>query len=143
MDLHKAAIRGASEPLVGRKLFTLDRAVRALPLVRRIVADVVKHYQRLLAIQKEYQSAVGLGPSDVLEGIRDQRQQLMDRLNEFSDELHAVGCELKDYEVGLVDFPSVMDGREIYLCWKLGDETIGHWHEVYTGFASRQPLPHM
>ena len=51
-----------------------------------------------------------------------------------------VGCELKDWESGLVDFPSRMDSREVCLCWKLGEEQITQWHEVYAGFAGREPI---
>lgn len=141
MDVHKALTRGTVDKSHGRQLFTIDRAHKALPLVRRVVEDIVKYYRVLLDVQREYQNAIGLGPSDVLEEIRDRRQQIMNRLNDFAEELQSIGCEIKDYELGLVDFPSVMGGREVYLCWKLGEDAIGFWHEVYTGYASRQPLP--
>jgi hypothetical protein len=51
-----------------------------------------------------------------------------------------MGIEVKDIDMGLVDFRSNMDGREVYLCWKLGEEHISFWHELHTGYASRQPL---
>ncbi|HLX40288.1 MAG TPA: DUF2203 domain-containing protein [Ktedonobacteraceae bacterium] len=54
--------------------------------------------------------------------------------------LHALGCELKDPDMGLIDFLSLRDGKEIYLCWYLGEERINYWHYLHTGFASRQPL---
>lgn len=141
MDLHKAVTSGPSEADLGRQFFTLERAMRALPLVRRITEDIVRQYGELLTVQREYQAAIGLGPSDAIESIRDRRQQLLDRLQEYTAELQNIGCEIKDYECGLVDFPSVLEGREVYLCWKLGEETIGFWHEAYAGYAGRQALP--
>lgn len=55
-------------------------------------------------------------------------------------ELQEMGVVLRDLERGLVDFPALRDGAEIYLCWEEGEEEIGHWHEVDTGFAGRRPL---
>lgn len=56
------------------------------------------------------------------------------------EELHALGCEVKDLEMGLVDFRSLREGREVYLCWHVGEETISYWHELDAGFGGRQPL---
>jgi hypothetical protein len=61
-------------------------------------------------------------------------------LNGLVQELEALGCELKDIDQGLVDFRSVMGEEEVYLCWKLGEPSIGWWHSLETGFAGRQPL---
>ncbi len=55
-------------------------------------------------------------------------------------ELQTFGCELKDPDTGLIDFLSLRDGQEIYLCWRLGEERIAFWHDLDTGFAGRQPL---
>lgn len=54
--------------------------------------------------------------------------------------VHALGCEVKDPELGLIDFPSLRDGREVYLCWRLGEERIAYWHDLETGYLGRQPL---
>jgi hypothetical protein len=51
-----------------------------------------------------------------------------------------MGIELKDPEQGLIDFRSIREGREVYLCWKLGEERVSHWHEIDAGFAGRQAL---
>ncbi len=67
-------------------------------------------------------------------------EALAERLNELLEEIHDLGCELKGIDEGLIDFPAERDGQTIYLCWKLGEERIGHWHELDTGFASRRPL---
>jgi hypothetical protein len=66
------------------------------------------------------------------EGFRDVRRRLV--------ELQAAGIVLRDVDRGLVDFPALRDGREVYLCWELGEDRVGHWHELEAGFAGRQPL---
>ena len=66
---------------------------------------------------------------------RDQK-----RMHEYEAELKKLGVELKDYFTGLLDFYSLRDGREVYLCWKLGEQGITHWHTSSEGFAGRKPV---
>jgi len=61
-------------------------------------------------------------------------------MNGLIEKVQGMGVELKDVEVGLIDFRSIREGREVYLCWQLGEEHVTHWHELDTGFAGRQPL---
>lgn len=63
------------------------------------------------------------------------------KLSSSTGQLEALGVQLKDYERGLIDFPSLRDGRVILLCWQLGEgDQLEWWHDVDTGFAGRQPL---
>ena len=55
-------------------------------------------------------------------------------------ELNALGVEIKGLDVGLVDFPGEMEGRPVYLCWRYGEPSVSHWHELETGFSGRQPI---
>ena len=64
----------------------------------------------------------------------------IESLQTLARELKHFGCELKDPDTGLIDFLSLRNGREIYLCWRLGEERINYWHYLDTGFAGRQPL---
>ncbi len=59
---------------------------------------------------------------------------------DFINSIEETGCLLKDIDLGLVDFPSIRDGREVYLCWRLGEDRVRFWHELDTGFAGRKPL---
>ncbi len=61
-------------------------------------------------------------------------------INALIERITSLGVEVKDLELGLVDFRGERDGREIYLCWKLGEERVAFWHELNAGYASRQPL---
>jgi hypothetical protein len=67
-------------------------------------------------------------------------EQSAESVSQVAEQIHDTGCELKGIEEGLIDFPAEMDGREVYLCWKFGEERIDWWHELDTGFAGRQPL---
>jgi hypothetical protein len=64
----------------------------------------------------------------------------LDRLRELSDELGAVGCQLKDWRTGLVNFPAIHRGRMIELCWRPGESRVTHWREVGAGVDGRKPL---
>ena len=64
----------------------------------------------------------------------------VDRVGRVLEELRELGAEPKGLAEGLVDFPAMIDGRIVYLCWKLGESKIRHWHEIDAGFSSRQPL---
>ena len=63
------------------------------------------------------------------------------RMQDYEQELRTLHIELKDYFTGLIDFPCWMDGREVFLCWRLGEPEVSHWHELDAGFAGRQKLP--
>ena len=65
---------------------------------------------------------------------------LLTRFQTLIDDVCSEGCYLKDLDSGLVDFPTLWEGREVYLCWKLGETEVGHWHEIEAGFRGRQPI---
>jgi hypothetical protein len=62
------------------------------------------------------------------------------QLQQWVSEIGSKGCQIKDLDSLLVDFPTLLEGREVYLCWKMGESEVGFWHEVDAGFAGRQPL---
>ena len=75
-----------------------------------------------------------------LKGAQEGLEQAVTALNALGEQINALGCELKDIDQGLIDFRTEMDGREVYLCWKFGEDRIEWWHELDTGFAGRLPL---
>jgi hypothetical protein len=119
-----------------RRRFTLTEANRSLPLVRRIVADIVQAQQVASELHTQAELLSGRDQQDA----QGELQRQVSRLQEYVDELTEVGVELKDYHVGLIDFIARHQGRDIYLCWKLGEDQITHWHELQDGFAGRQPV---
>jgi hypothetical protein len=117
--------------------FTVALANKALPLVRRIVADIVKVNAQAVTLQDKLERMSEGKDAKALQSELDGR---VTRLNELVDELGDVGCELKDYRTGLIDFVGRHKGRDVYLCWKLGEEKVGFWHEINGGYAGRQPV---
>lgn len=123
------------------KSFTLGEANRTLPLVRRVVADIVDSYAQLQVRVQDYNRRLAeRGEEPETEAVRREMQRDADRIDAFIGELHGLGCQFKGFEEGLVDFRGSYRGRPILLCWKLGEERIAWWHELEAGYAGRQPI---
>lgn len=135
---------------MSKKYFTVDEANQTLPLVRAIVTDIVSLYEdvherrdRLARIRQlpgsENRDEENVY-NDELSEIEKELEKDILRLEEFVEELRKLGVELKDPVTGLIDFRTHLDDREAYLCWKLGEEEIGFWHELDAGFSGRVSL---
>ena len=132
-------------PKVSTKYFTLDDANRTLPFVSRIVQDIVDEYRHWRENIYRYELITAGRRADDPETAEQVRlRQAVDdaahRINAFIEELSLVGCVFKGFEEGLVDFRSRMQDRDIFLCWKLGEPEIQHWHEMDAGYAGRRAL---
>ena len=126
--------------------FTVAEANRTLPLVRRIVTDITGLYPEWRELLSQYelvaaQANPSWGESAEQVELRLRIEDIARRINDYLGELEGVGCVFKGFEEGLVDFYGKLDGRDIFWCWKQGEERIGHWHEVEAGYAGRRPLP--
>ncbi len=128
-------------PAKDKKFFTVAEANAALPLARAIVRDITELAQSL----REHYGRLSDGKGRLGEAHQEELQQVIERdqgrMKEYVEELQHLGIELKDYHTGLIDFPSWRDNREVYLCWKLGEPEVAHWHELEAGFAGRQKIP--
>ncbi|HEX8130551.1 MAG TPA: DUF2203 domain-containing protein [Pyrinomonadaceae bacterium] len=124
------------------KLFTLSEANAMLPTVRRIAAAISRAHREIVSLQDEARVAAEkatLGGGFMADGP----QYVTDLMSlaERTSELEALGVQLKDYERGLLDFPSLREGRVVLLCWQLGEgDRIEWWHDLETGFSGRQPI---
>lgn len=132
------------------KLFTISEANAALPLVRAIVRDIVALSQSIVDRRTRLDHLKArhrAGPSDLpayadeLEQAERELARDLQQLRGYAEELEQLGVELKSAPDGLIDFPSMMDGRLVYLCWKYGEPEVMYWHELDAGYAGRQPLP--
>lgn len=123
-------------PTRSKRRFTVSQANQTLPLIRRIAADIVESHANAVAVQSHLAEA----RKSEVQPLRAQLGQLVERLEDLVDELREVGCELKDYAVGLIDFTGTHEGHDVCLCWKLGEESVAHWHEQDAGFSGRQPI---
>jgi hypothetical protein len=116
------------------KYFTPSEAKKTLPLVRKIVADILDTSREMRLIADE----IG---GDVENNSRIQK--LADDIEKFMQELEEIGCYFKDwnFSIGLIDFPSIIDGKEVFLCWRSDEDDIMYYHEMETGFAGRKLIP--
>jgi hypothetical protein len=125
------------------KQFTVEQANATLPLVRRIVQDIVAQHriwhEKLLEI--DLLAASGrASDAPLVERIVQDAQDVAGEIETFRRELIALGIQLKDPGLGLIDFPSSLGNRQIWLCWRLGEPEVQYWHDLDAGFAGRQPL---
>ena len=118
------------------KRFTLAQANSTLPLVRKIVADIVRVHASAIALHNEFGSAK---PKDQ-QIIQDRLEDMQQIVGGYVEELHEIGCEIKDHETGLLDFIGRHRGHDVCLCWRLGEDQIQFWHELSAGVAGRQPV---
>jgi len=125
------------------QLYTVDRANRTLPLVRRIVEDIVREHERWQdAIARlDLLMATNSDTVDLRTAALEREVQAIARdIDAFQGELEALDIQLKDRRLGLVDFPTELDGRRVLLCWRLGEPSVQYWHDEDAGYAGRQPL---
>ena len=125
------------------KTFTADQANRTLPLVGRIVDDIVRAHARwheLIGACEVAAASSTPGSREEAETLQRVTQQVAEQIDGYISELNALGIEFKGVDPPLVDFPGEIDGRPVYLCWRLGERAVEYWHEIDAGFAGRQPL---
>lgn len=127
-----------------KALFTLEEAVRRLPLVRAIVSDLVADFRALRTAGRERRAleAEGAGREGGrrAESLAEVVTAASARVEGYLKELQALGLEVRDLELGLVDFPTLMGPEPAFLCWRLGEPTVAFWHSADTGHAERRPI---
>jgi hypothetical protein len=140
---------------MSRAHFTVSEVEALIPALERIFVQMLQLRAGLRALGQKLERA-GVKPGRAGEDVQAEpeveagppavRQAkavfrgLDEALADEVDRIRALGGEVKDLELGLVDFPSTRNGEEILLCWKLGEKSIGYWHSVDGGFASRRPI---
>ena len=134
-----------NETLPDVTIFTVEMANRALPLVRRIVADITAEHPRWRDLVARYELvAAGArsehGESNEMLALRREVDRVAARIGGYVAELEQIGVSIKGFEEGLIDFYGTYEGRLVCLCWRQGEDAVTHWHELETGFAGRQPI---
>jgi hypothetical protein len=124
--------------------FTTEQANATLPLVRRIVSDLLDLHPRwrlaVAAFEAEQVRVSASGETPQARVTRLEAGRLAGEIEACLEELEQIGCVFKGFDAGLIDFPSTLDGRDVYLCWQYDEPCVEHWHEIDGGFAGRQPL---
>ena len=130
------------------RYFTLDQARAALPTVERSIRDACgaksKYDEADSALQALSQRIMFAGGMVVdtaaAENWKSQRDSNARTLKAAMEKLEEIGVQVKDLEVGLVDFPTLFRGEEVLLCWRMDEDDIEHWHGVHEGFAGRKVI---
>ena len=138
-------MKATTRPRSKKKYYTVAEANATLPLLRSILTDITilatelrDQHERLARLQ----GGEGLDAAhrEEVQHLVDEFERGQEKMNEFEQELTKLGVELKDYFTGLIDFRHLRNGNEVYLCWRLGEPEVGHWHDLDSGVAGRQKL---
>ena len=118
------------------KYFTPTEANKTLPLVRKIVKDILDYSQELKTINDTIGDNLNV-KGDIV------ANNLISSIKGFMLELEEIGCYYKhwNFSVGLVDFPSIIDNEEVFLCWKSDEDSVQYYHGINKGFGGRKPIP--
>jgi hypothetical protein len=123
-----------------KKLFTLDEANAFVPQL----LDLVPRIQNLsVSLNKDFPDIKNAREKAKWNGGSDQGVDYLNAVLKYNDLMHRIegmGCEVKGIREGLVDFPSLREGREVYLCWRMPEKEILFWHDLNTGFSGRKPI---
>jgi len=126
---------------MGVKLFTVEEANRMLPALREVVSLLRERMGWLSANRPKFEYLIEEYKIPKESPVSSDYFQSLLQVRRALGTVESLGCQLKDIQKGLVDFPSKLSGRDVLLCWHLGEETVGYYHDLRSGYAGRQPLP--
>lgn len=130
------------------RTFTLDEAQDLLPVLESLLRKSIDGKKLIESIDAELQAVAhrvmlygGMSLNILhLAQRKAEREKTFQRVKDAMDEIDAIGVQVKDLDIGLLDFPCEVEGQTVLLCWKLGEKSITHWHGVSEGFAGRKPI---
>jgi hypothetical protein len=130
------------------RTFTLQDAQMLLPTLESLLRTAIQSKQLIEAVDAEFQDLahrIFLNGGTLVKIVdvarrKAERERAVQRAKDAVAEIHATGVQVKDIDIGLLDFPCKVDGEILLLCWKLGEEKITHWHSPEEGFAGRKPI---
>ena len=130
------------------KLFTLTEAERTRRELEPILLQAIDCRRKMAELDESLTQVANrimlmggiIVPYEKTAKLRFERDHLADAIKSALERMEATGCVVKDLEVGLLDFPAVINNEEVYLCWRLGEDRIRFWHRQDEGFAGRKPL---
>ena len=130
------------------RYFTVAEARQHLPDVGIAILGGIEAKKNLEAAEEDHRARIerimfagGMVVNrEAASNTREKRETNAAKLKQVFDSLQEIGCLVKDLDIGLIDFPALYRGKEVYLCWKLGEPDIAWWHPIEEGFASRRPI---
>lgn len=138
----------ASIKIMSTRTFTLEEAQQLLPVLESLLRTAIDGKKTVESIDTEFQALAhkvflnGGMSLDIVHLARRkaEREKVSRRVKDAMDEIDATGVQVKDLDIGLLDFPCEVDGQIVLLCWRLGEKAITHWHGLTEGFAGRKPV---
>ena len=122
---------------MSEKRYTVAEADALLPYLAPALVELRERSEEAALIKEKMDAAAA---SNGGSSERERWAKVLARVDELFDKLEAWGVELRDLETGLVDLPTVIEGRDAYLCWRLGEPNVAYWHSPDDGFRGRRPL---
>ena len=122
------------------KYFSVEEANEALKVIRPLMDEIQAIRQEILARRPEVWPVVERSAGNGGSQTASQLVQEFERLDALVHQVQDTGALFKDINLGLLDFPALKDGHEVYLCWKYGEHDIAFWHEIEAGYAGRQSI---
>jgi len=126
------------------RLFTVDEANALLPIVRLLLEKILDNVQRLRTKSESLVRETQLDPeaADFMDRLQQDGEiaRLVGEVKSWVEEIHSHGCICKGVEQGLIDFPCLLGAEVVFLCWRLGEPKVEHWHRIEEGFAGRRSL---
>ena len=131
-----------------QRLFTLTEAERTRQELEPFLVEAMDSRKKLSGLESELSAVAArimmmggiIVPYEKLAKLRFEHDHLAESLKSALDRILETGCVIKDLDVGLLDFPALIDNEHVYLCWKLGEQGISFWHGTQEGFAGRKPI---
>ncbi len=121
------------------RYFTLEEANNTLAIVRPLLSEILEIRQVILGRQADLWPVIEKSLGNGGSRTASQTVQEFERLDRLVRQVMTTGALIKDINSGLIDFLALREGREVYLCWKFGEDQIRFWHDLDSGFAGRQP----
>ena len=122
------------------KYFTPEEANAALAEIEPLMAEVLEKRAKVVRDYQEIRDVVENTPSDFGGVAFSRMTRDFSEIRTLIDDIQTFGCIIKDLNVGLLDFPARIDGRDVFLCWRYGESRVEHYHELHTGFSGRQQV---
>ena len=140
-------MRRTSSTQAQSRLVTVDDANKMLPLLERVVSDIVDVWDGIIQKRTELEclekNPIRVDESSIAVDAQDLKLELnllIDRINGYIREVEDLGCFVQEFKRGVINFPTLYVGRKVFLCWRPGDEEVRYWHELDESFTERTPI---
>lgn len=140
-------MRRTSSTQAQSRLVTVDDANKMLPLLERVVSDIVDVWDGIIQKRTELEclekNPIRVDEASVAVDAQDLKLELnllIDRINGYIREIEDLGCFVQEFKRGVINFPTLYVGRKVFLCWRPGDEEVRYWHELDESFTERTPI---